>query len=376
MRLAEQALSLWTAAPYADCDSPVVLAETSRLEELLVTMEEVRARALIDLGRPDEALRGLAELAGQHPYREGMWSLLALAQYQCSRQADALDTLRRLRERLADELGVDPSEEIRRLEEAVLRQDPALATAAQPTPRPVRPPARPTSAGPAEARPGTIGRAEAVESASATIEAARDTGSLRFLLVAGEPGIGKSRLVADVTDASERDGFQVLVGRCHEGDYAPPLWPWLAIVRALSDGGEVDPLLVPLLTEGEPVETTGGAGTGLRMFDAVVDLRRAVVGAVTPPAGPRGRPLGRRHLVAAAPAPRELGGTDAGGGAGHATHHRGHDQRRARRHPGRAGPGGRRTVAARRTRRRVGRCAARPSPWASTTRSSTRSSRR
>ena len=72
----------------------------------------------------------MAELAPRHPYRERMWALLALAQYQCARQADALETLRRLREGLAEELGVDPSEEIQRLEQAVLRQDPSLAAAA------------------------------------------------------------------------------------------------------------------------------------------------------------------------------------------------------------------------------------------------------
>ena len=110
----EEALTLWTSTPYADCDSPLVLSERARLEELRLTVEEHRARALIDLGRPDDAQRSLATLAPQHPYRERLWSLLALAQYQCARQADALDTLRRLREGLAEELGVDPSEEIQR----------------------------------------------------------------------------------------------------------------------------------------------------------------------------------------------------------------------------------------------------------------------
>ena len=280
LRLADQARALWTATPYADCDAPTVLAEVGRLEELLVTLEELRARALLDLGRPDEALRGLAELAEQHPYRERMWSLLALAQYQCSRQADALETLRRLRERLADELGVDPSEEIRRLEEGVLRQDPSLATTPQAAPaapaapgQPTGPPTAPPTAPPG-APSGTVGRSAPLEDASSVIESARTSGSLRFLLVAGEPGIGKSRLVADVGDAVTAGGFRVLVGRCHEGDYAPPLWPWLAIVRALSEGTEPDPLLVPLLA-GEPADTPAGEGAGLRMFDAVVDLLAA-----------------------------------------------------------------------------------------------------
>ncbi len=273
LSLADEARALWVAQPYAECDAPVVLSEISRLEELLLTLEEMRARALVDLGRPDEALRGLAELAPQHPYRERMWSLLALSQYQCSRQADALDTLRRLRERLADELGVDPSEEIRQLEEAVLRQDPSLTTLA-PANAPVQTPAEtelPRQAASPRKSSGTVGRSAAVASALAAVDAARATGLLRFLLVAGEPGIGKSRLVTDVGTAARAQGFRVVVGRCHEGDYAPPLWPWLAIVRALSEDAEPAPLLVPLL-EGEITETGSGAGTGLRMFDAVVDL--------------------------------------------------------------------------------------------------------
>ncbi len=276
LRLADEARAVWSASPYADCDAPVVRSETNRLEELLLTLEELRARALVDLGRPDEALRGLAELAPQHPYRERLWALLALAQYQCSRQADALHTLRRLREHLADELGVDPSEEIRRLEEAVLRQDPALAVApvapvAPATQPPASAPTGPAAAIPGERTVGTIGRSAVLDAAVARVDAARTTGSLRFLLVAGEPGIGKSRLVADVGDAAAQAGFRVLVGRCHEGDYAPALWPWLTIVRTLSEGSGADPLLVPLL-EGEVTEATSGAGTGLRMFDAVVEL--------------------------------------------------------------------------------------------------------
>ncbi len=200
LRLADEAREMWTASPYADCDAPAVLSETGRLEELLLTLEEVRARALLDLGRPDEALRGLAELAPKHPYRERMWSLLALAQYQCSRQADALETLRRLRERLADELGVDPSEEIRRLEEAVLRQDPSLT--APTVVRPTGPASAPLRTQPSQA--GTVGRGGILEQALTLLDEAGATSPPRFLLVAGEPGIGKSRLVTDLGEAAHR----------------------------------------------------------------------------------------------------------------------------------------------------------------------------
>jgi DNA-binding SARP family transcriptional activator len=277
LRLADEARALWTSTPYADCDAPVVLSETSRLQELLLTVEEARGRSLLDLGRPDEALRGLAETAPRNPYRERMWALLALAQYQCSRQADALETLRRLRDALADELGVDPSEEIQRLEQAVLRQDPALNA---PTP-PAAP--RLSEGGPSDGplsvsarveageRSGTVGRDEVLRRALGLVEDAAASGKVRFLLVAGEPGIGKSRLVADMGAESSEHGFRVLVGRCQEADFAPPLWPWLSVVRELSSGQDHDPLLVPLL-EGEVGDASAGAGTGLRMFDAVVEL--------------------------------------------------------------------------------------------------------
>ena len=201
LALSDEARALWTSTPYADCDSPLVLAEIARLEELLLTVQEQRARSLIDLGRPDEAQRSLAELAPRHPYRERLWSLLALAQYQCARQADALETLRRLREGLAEELGVDPSEEIQRLEQAVLRQDPGLAAAT-----PDSSAAFPRSPGPAprDVRPAqgtsTVGRQPVLDQAVSQLDHATETGATRFLLVAGEPGIGKSRLVREVRE--------------------------------------------------------------------------------------------------------------------------------------------------------------------------------
>jgi DNA-binding SARP family transcriptional activator len=285
LRLADEARALWSTTPYADCDAPAVRSETTRLEELRLTVEELRARTLLELGRPDETLRDLAVLAPQHPYREPMWSLLALAQYQCSRQADALETLRRLRERLADELGVDPSAEIQQLEQQVLRQDPALAVATRTAPAPPSAPAdqRWLSLSKPQAEPahspetssGTVGRDEIVTHAAAVLRGAVDSRSTRFLLVAGEPGIGKSRLATDLGDRARRAGAAVVVGRCHDGDFAPALWPWLGIVRTLVDGlpegAEQDPLLAPLLEAGVEPDTTGG-GTGLRMFDAVVSL--------------------------------------------------------------------------------------------------------
>ena len=73
-------------------------------------LEEARAEALFDLGSAGRgAGRATAALVAEHPFRERLWSLLALALYRCDRQADALETLRTLRPALVEELGVDPS---------------------------------------------------------------------------------------------------------------------------------------------------------------------------------------------------------------------------------------------------------------------------
>lgn len=267
---ADAARDLWCAAPYADVDAPSVRAEADRLEELLLGVHEVRARALVDLGRPEDAARALGDLASQHPYRERLWSLLALAQYQSARQADALETLRVLRERLAEDLGVDPSEEVRSLEQAVLQQDPALAATAPAAP-PLDASPRPNAA-PA-ATPQTS-RLPVVEQVLAAHGTATDERRAAFVLVAGEAGIGKTHLVREVVARATAEGSRVVVGQCVEGEYAPALWPWLDIVRSLAGDHEVDPLLRPLVHDG-PEAVDQGEGSTMRMFDAVGELLEA-----------------------------------------------------------------------------------------------------
>ena len=66
--------------------------------------------------------------------RERFWGQLMTALYRCDRQADALATYARARERLADELGIDPGQALQQLEVAILRQDPALAAPSHPPP--------------------------------------------------------------------------------------------------------------------------------------------------------------------------------------------------------------------------------------------------
>ena len=110
--------------------------------------------------------------------------------------------------------------------------------------------------------------------------ACRPAASAGFLVVSGEPGIGKSRLVQDLAALAGADGARVVVGRCH-ADFAPALWPWLPVARDLSEAGgdaeQTDPL-TPLLSgstaaQGQVDRDAGGL---LRLFDAVgVLLTRA-----------------------------------------------------------------------------------------------------
>ena len=88
--------------------------------------EEARIDACLQSGQHREVLGEAQARVAEAPLRERRWALLALAQYQAGRQGEALRTLRQARSVLASELGVDPGPELVALEQAILRQDPAL----------------------------------------------------------------------------------------------------------------------------------------------------------------------------------------------------------------------------------------------------------
>src|SRR5207244_7657019 len=77
-----------------------------------------------------------------------------------------------------------------------------------------------------------VGREHELEYGLQTLEDAFE-GRGRLLLVAGEPGIGKSRLADELTEAARRRGFQVAWGRCWEAGGAPAYWPWVQSLRTL-----------------------------------------------------------------------------------------------------------------------------------------------
>ena len=120
------ALSLWRGDALADVagdGAGLLRLEADRLEELRLATLELRIEAELELGPTEGLVEELSTLVQTHPYRERFWRLLMLALYRGERQADALATYQRARSVLVEELGVDPSERLRELEQAILRQD-------------------------------------------------------------------------------------------------------------------------------------------------------------------------------------------------------------------------------------------------------------
>ena len=148
--LLREALALFRGPPLADAPlyGPAA-TEADRLAEQRLAALEQRIELDLQLGRHRGARRRARGLTTEHPYRERLHAQLMLALYRSGRQADALEAYRRARHALVEDLGLDPSPELQRLEAAILAQDPALeADAPPPPPRPAparrRSPRRPT----------------------------------------------------------------------------------------------------------------------------------------------------------------------------------------------------------------------------------------
>jgi DNA-binding SARP family transcriptional activator/Tfp pilus assembly protein PilF len=120
-----EALGLWNgsrALPDVPL-SPLVSAESSRLEEARIEALELRITADLGCGRQAQVVAELRRLIADHPLREGLWALLMRALYGSGRQAEALEAFAQARDVIADELGVDPSAELRQLHQQLLQAD-------------------------------------------------------------------------------------------------------------------------------------------------------------------------------------------------------------------------------------------------------------
>jgi DNA-binding SARP family transcriptional activator len=237
-----------------------------RLEERRLAALEDRVTADLDLGRHASLVGELTELVGAHPLREGLRRHLALALYRSGRQAEALRALADAGRTLRDELGIEPSRPLRELEAAILAQDASLEH--EPGPRP--PDVAPGAAIPVVAG-DLVGRDQEVAQLLAAFEESR--GAARFVIVEGDPGIGKTRLVEELRRRSIAEGAIAVWGRSDESGAAPALWPWLPPLRALADQSPaLTDLLGELIASSVPVAPGQAVDIQFQRFEAVASM--------------------------------------------------------------------------------------------------------
>lgn len=199
----QEALSLWRGPPLTDlAEQRFAQPEIARLAELRLVCLEARIEQDLAAGRSAELVGELEALVKQHPLREGLRAQLMLALYCSGRQAEALDAYQATRAAYVDELGIEPGRRLRELHQAMLRQDPGLdlAAAAKAVEKP---------------RGAFVGRGTELAYLVGGLDDAVD-GRGRLFLLAGEPGIGKSRLADELIAHASARGVRVLVGRCWE----------------------------------------------------------------------------------------------------------------------------------------------------------------
>jgi DNA-binding SARP family transcriptional activator len=322
----DEALGLWRGPAlleFAHLDFAWGFA--AKLEERKLVATEDRIDADFRLGRHAAVVGELGELVAAHPLREQLRHHMALALYRSGRQAEALRILDDARRTLRNQLGIDPGRPLVELEAAILRQDPDLdlppGTGTPATPAGGTPAAgagaaagtagvgaaagtagvgaavaagaagagaggAPGVAEPAPARarataagPPLVGRDAELGQLLVTLTEARS--GPRVVLVEGEPGIGKTRLVEEMAAEAGAQGATVLWGRAFEGTAAPAFWPWLpplrSLVGQLPEGAPLGPELSALVAaSGDDAATgTGSDRTRFQLFDAVVGLLAA-----------------------------------------------------------------------------------------------------
>ncbi|MFL5853421.1 MAG: BTAD domain-containing putative transcriptional regulator [Solirubrobacteraceae bacterium] len=273
-----EALALWRGPALADLAfAPFAQAEIGRLEDRRLDAVCDRIEADLALGRGG-VVGELEALVAEHPLRERLRGQLMLALYRSGRQAEALAAYQDARRALVDGLGLEPGRELRELEQAILRQDPGLdlATPAEPEPDP--------------ARNTFVGREHELSTVMGALDEAL-AGDGRLVLIAGEPGIGKSRLAEEVGRHARRRGARVYVGRCWEAGGAPAYWPWVQALRAYirdtdpeavraqlgGEGAELAAILpelravMPDLQESPPADSDGAR---FRLLESVASFLR------------------------------------------------------------------------------------------------------
>ncbi|HEY6532077.1 MAG TPA: BTAD domain-containing putative transcriptional regulator [Acidimicrobiales bacterium] len=198
---------------------------------LVIDAQEELLDALLAAGESREAVVLASALVRVHPMRERLHRQRILALYRSGRQADALRAYQDARTILLEELGVDPGVELKALERSMLAHDPALELASAPADVSAAAIAAEPDPGIPDRMP-MVGRDSELVVLRGDLDSAR-SGHGRIDLLGGEPGIGKTRLVEEMSDEAHRQGVVVASGRCFDGPGVPSFWPWTLVVNQL-----------------------------------------------------------------------------------------------------------------------------------------------
>ncbi|HMG44254.1 MAG TPA: BTAD domain-containing putative transcriptional regulator [Acidimicrobiales bacterium] len=297
-RILDDALAVWTGPPVPElAGEPAVVVATGRLEGRRAQALEDRFDAGLALSDHRVLVPRLEAAVAEQPFRERLRAQLALALYRCGRQREALAALAAARAALVEEVGVDPGPELQRLEADILAQAATLDDVAAPAARPDGPampaPARPVT-GPAagERTPGRgrglapsaggmpfVGR---VAELDGLVEAAALAagGAGRPVVVSGEPGIGKTRLVEELIARLPGDAA-VGWGGCPESAASASYWPCIQIGRQLEGADTLDRDLVAGLLPAQDVQRGGDDASADRLALHVA-LAEALASATRP----------------------------------------------------------------------------------------------
>ncbi|MCT7661330.1 BTAD domain-containing putative transcriptional regulator [Mycobacterium deserti] len=200
-RLFREALHLWRGDPFVSLDTPWVNDVRTSLEAERVSVVLDANDSGLRADRHGELLPAIAAMAQNHPLDERVAGQLMLALYRCGRQADALETFRVMRDRLVEELGVDPSPALRRVHQQILDGVPEAASRAPVRTPPAQrnvggepihstPPTPPTVL--TRYRPPTASRP--LVERTRLIDTLRTGGPRRLLVIHGGAGFGKTTL--------------------------------------------------------------------------------------------------------------------------------------------------------------------------------------
>ncbi|MFE7261436.1 BTAD domain-containing putative transcriptional regulator [Streptomyces sp. NPDC057592] len=239
----DDALGLWRGPVLADL--PDRDAVSARWEARRLDARRNRLRAVLALGRADEALPELVALCAEHPIDEPLQALRLRALRDAGRTAQALAAYDEVRTSLADRLGTDPGSELRSLHAELLRQDPVRPPAPV---APATPAARLTAprTAPPAARHGNLrARLTSFVGREDDIEALReDLSHARLVTLLGPGGAGKTRLSQEAAES------------------AGPAWPdgvWLAELAPVDDPEAVPEAVLTALGARETVLRGAGA---------------------------------------------------------------------------------------------------------------------